>query len=121
MDRYIRDEILEKQPQVVDNMHTNQESHRTQLWMIINRLISKSIEDKEIAMATFLAIERAFNHVSIDSLVGAQSRRRAPPNFCRWIRAGLEKRKITSTLDDRSVVAKAGGGTPQGGILSPPL
>lgn len=44
-----------------------------------DRLTSESIEDKGIAVATFLDKEEAFNNVSIDSLVVAQGRRGVPP------------------------------------------
>lgn len=68
------------------------------------------IEAKEIAMATHLDIEVAFNNASLGLLVEAHSRRGVPPNC--WSRSG--RRKIKSTLADSSVVVKACELSPQG-------
>ena len=121
MDRYIRDEILERQP-LSCRQYAYQPGKSTDSALDdLNRLISKSLEDKEIAMATFLDIEGAFNNAATESLIGAQIKRGVPPSFCRWMKSSLEKRIIISSLGGNTIKAMAGGGCPQGGVLSPLL
>lgn len=121
VDRFIRDEILEKSPLSI-KQHAYQPGRSTDSALNeLNRTISKSIEDKEIALATFMDIEGAFNNATTDSLVNAQARVGVPPFICRWIRECLSSRIITSTLGEGTIKAIAGGGCPQGGVLSPLL
>lgn len=121
MDRYIRDEVLK-----VNSLSNRQYAYQLGKSTVsalndLNKLVSKSIEDKEMAIAAFLDIEGVFNNVTTSSLINAISRRGTPTVICRWIEANLVNRIIESNLDQATVNARAGGGCPQGGVLSPLL
>lgn len=121
VDRYIRDDILKISP-LSNRQYAYQPGRSTdQALDDLNRLISKSLEDKEIATATFIDIEGAFNNATTNSLVEALSNKSTPTKLCQWVRASLETRVIISTLGEASIEAMAGGGCPQGGVLSPLL
>lgn len=121
LDRYVRDEILSSRP-LSDRQYAYQPGRSTDSALDdLNRLLSKSVEDKEIAVVTFLDIEGAFNNATTNSLVEALERRGVPKQLSRWIRASLEKRTIMSSIGEATIVTRAGGGCPQGGVLSPLL
>lgn len=53
----------------------------------INKLISKTREDKEIAIATFLDNEGAFNNARTHSLAEALAKRETGNALCQWGKA----------------------------------
>lgn len=121
IDRYIRDDILRARP-LSSRQYAYQPGKSTDSALDdLNRLISKSIEDKEIAMATFLDVEGAFNNVSFTSIIDALQRRGIPHLTGSWIKASLENRIVKSTLGEATIKATVNRGCPQGGVLSPLL
>lgn len=66
----------------------------------LNGLVSKSVEDNETAIATFLNIKRAFNHASTDYIATALDRRRAAWKICKWVKTSLQNRTIIAILGE---------------------
>lgn len=66
----------------------------------LNRLISRTIMDKEIVKATFLHIEDHLNNAATHSLVKPLARRQIDATLCQWVKVGLSNKLIISTIDD---------------------
>jgi hypothetical protein len=77
--------------------------------------IEKRLEDREIALGTFLDIEGPFDNTSAAREGGLDE------TCCRWIKFMLRGRLIHTSLMCSSVTAKDTRGCPQGGVLSPVL
>ena len=118
MDRYIRDNILTFYP-LSDRQYAYQPGKFTDSALDdLNRLLSESLEDKEVAVGTFMDIEGTFNNVPTTSLMSALMRKNIPQTIC-WIESSLRSRVIISTLGEDTIEARVGRGCPQGGVLSP--
>lgn len=57
----------------------------------LNRLLPCSLGDKEMAVATFLDLEEAFNNASTRSLFSSLENRGVPSTICRRIKASLKR------------------------------
>jgi hypothetical protein len=77
--------------------------------------IESLIEHKDIALGAFLDIKGAFDRTSFFIIKQAAKKLLIEPAICRWIRAMLESRTITPTLQEETLGASASTGCPQGG------
>lgn len=83
--------------------------------------IEKSLEAKEILLATFLDIEGAFDNASHNSMANTMLKRGFNICIVTWISEMLSKREISAELGSSSISVRAVKGCPQGGVLSPLL
>ncbi len=121
IDRHVRDGILNEYPVSEDQYaYKLGSSTETALFQVVKRLES-ALDNKEIALATFIDIEGAFDNTSFRSLNAAVRERGLNETCCKWIQAMLKDRTVHSTLLGETLSAKVGGGCPQGGNLSPLL
>ena len=81
----------------------------------------KALDHQEIALAIFLDTEGAFNNTSFDSMCTALNRHSVDYTITRWIRANLEGRQATATLNGSTRSVAVARGCPEGGVLSPLL
>jgi hypothetical protein len=121
VDRYLRDGALALRP-LHTNQHANQagKSVETALHQLVVR-VEKVLDQQEIALGVFLDIEGAFNYTSFDSMCNALIGRGVSSTIVQWVRATLEGRLATATLNDTFVRIAVSRGCPQGGVLSPLL
>ena len=121
VDAYIRCEVLMTTP-----LHPNQHAYRTAmstetaLHNLVSRL-ERGIHSKEIALSVFLDIEGAFNYTTFDSISEAARSFGIDDAVVRWIRAMLESRIISSSINSVTLSSTVVRGCPQGGVLSPLL
>ncbi|GJQ67996.1 hypothetical protein Trydic_g16736 [Trypoxylus dichotomus] len=78
-------------------------------------------EHKEIALATFLDIEGAFDRASFLSMERALQRRGVEPTLTRWITSMLNNRTVHVSMNFCNIGATVAAGCSQGGGLSPLL
>ena len=83
--------------------------------------IEASLDSKETTLSAFLDVEGAFDNTSIDVITRAVNEHAIETPICVWIKAMLQGRQIQASLYEETVFAVAGGGCPQGGVLSPLL
>jgi hypothetical protein len=83
--------------------------------------VEKVLDRQELALGVLLDIERAINYTSYDSICNALDKRGVNSTIVRWVRATLEGRLATATLNDTLRRVTVSRGCPQGGVLSPLL
>jgi hypothetical protein len=121
VDRHISDGTLALRP-----LHTNQHTYQagksveTALHQLVVR-VEKVLDQRELPLGVFLDIEGAFNYTSYDSMCNALDKRGVSSTTIRWIKATLEGRVATATLNDMFMRVAVSRGCPQGGVLSPLL
>ncbi|GJQ70406.1 hypothetical protein Trydic_g22835 [Trypoxylus dichotomus] len=76
---------------------------------------------KEIALATFLDIEGAFDRAYFLSIERTLQRRGVEPTLTRWITSMLNNRTVHVSMNLCNIGATVAAGCPQGGVLSPLL
>ncbi|GJQ78507.1 hypothetical protein Trydic_g11622 [Trypoxylus dichotomus] len=76
---------------------------------------------KEIALATFLDIEGAFDRASFLSMERALQRRGVEPTLTRWITSMLNNRTVHVSMNLCNIGATVAAGCPQSGVLPPLL
>jgi hypothetical protein len=72
-------------------------------------------------LGAFLDIEWAFDNTYFNAITTAARERGLEETCCRWVRSMLESRLLHTSVMGSSLTAKAVGGCPQGGVLSPLL
>ena len=103
------------------SLHPNQHAYQagksveTALHQLAVR-VEKVLDQQEVTLSVFLDIEGAFN-TSCNYMCAAP----LDYTIVRWIKAILEGRQATETLDDLSRCVAVSRGCPQGGVLSPLL
>jgi hypothetical protein len=97
VDRHLRGSALKEYPLHL-NQHVYQrgKSTETALHSVVTR-IENAIEHKDLALGTFLDIERAFDRTLYDTIKQAAERHGIEPTVCKWICAVLKRRNIVST------------------------
>lgn len=121
VDRHLRDSVLLLNP-LSPSQHAYQPGRSTCSALYdLSFLLEKSICAKEIALATFLDIEGAFDRVPFDTIVKALVAKGTNPTIVRWIENLLSSRYVHASALGTSMVVHAMAGCPQGGVLSPTL
>lgn len=121
VDRHIKDRTLVSRP-----LHPNQHAYQTgkscetALHALVSR-IEQAITYKEVALATFLDIEGAFDNTSTRSIVSKLVSRGVEKTIVRWVSNELSSRRAQASLCGSVLEVKTQRGCPQGGILSPNL
>lgn len=69
----------------------------------LNRLISKSLEHDEMAIAVFVDIEEAFNNANTTSICNVLAKISVPLVLCQWINTKLEETIIASALGETTL------------------
>jgi hypothetical protein len=95
-------------------------STETAPFQVIQRL-QMSLNHKEIALGSLMAIEGAFDNTSFDAITSASSERGIEGTCCKWISSVLESRLVHPSLTGSNLTSKFLVGCPQGGVLSPLL
>lgn len=121
VEAHLRGKILSKNP-LNQNQYAYQRGKSTELalYNLVEEL-TRSLEGGEIALAVFFDIEGAFNNTLPKSISEAVAARGTEKTIVQWIRALLEHRIVTTSLQDEVVRFTPGRGCPQGGVLSPTL
>lgn len=118
---HIKDNILYKMPLSKHQFaYQTGKSTITALHAMVHK-IEKSLEAKEILLASFLDVEGAFNNVSYRSIEEALRKRCFDECIVEWIVEMLSKRVISASHGESSIRVGAAKGCPQGGVLSPLL
>lgn len=121
LDFYIRKEILRRFP-----LHTNQHAYQmvkstdTALHQLTQK-VEKVLKDGEVALGTFMDIERAFDNTEFEVIASAARNRQMEGTSIKWIMSMLSSRTVETSVCGTSTSLNVTKGTPQGGILSPIL
>lgn len=83
--------------------------------------LNSTLDRKELALASFLDIEGAYNNVLFSAIQDALMRWNIPQCIVYWIVAMLASRIATAKRGDSEIEANVARGCPQGGVLSPLL
>ena len=107
-------------------MHKNQFAFRKgrsteQAISITVDRIEKGLGDKEFVLLLLLDIRGAFDNIKTESIISAMSRAGIPKEIQQWYAAYLKDRYSTVEQSGTSVTFQITDGTPQGGVLSPPI
>ena len=90
------------------------------LSMTIDR-IEKGLSNKEFGLVVLMDIRGAFDNIKTESIIAAMNKYGVPPPISRWYKAYLQDRYSTVEQNGVKVTLRVTDGTPQGGVLSPPL
>lgn len=121
IDRHVREYLGSNSP-----LHNLQfayqpgKSTETALHQLVSK-IEDTLDRKEIALATFLDIQGAFDNTSHLSILKALEDTGINHTLCSWIETLLSDRIIQMNIFDESIEKKSTRGCPQGGVLSPLL
>ena len=81
--------------------------------------IEEALIKKQFALAVFLDVKGAFDHVLTKDMIEGLRGKNAPPEIIRWYEYCLTRRKISLEHQGQKVTKYPTRGTPQGGVLSP--
>lgn len=121
INRHIVDGVLKKQP--LNNRqcaYVKGKSTETALAHLVNKA-EKALEEKEIALCTFLDIAGAFDNTKKEIIMEAVKSKDIDKTTSKWIESMLSHRFINTSLNGYHLVIQAKRGCPQGGVLSPLL
>ena len=118
---HLLDTNLKEKP-LPKNLYSYREgmSTETALHQTISK-IESTLENNEIAIVIFLDISGAFSEASIQGMMKSLEKRNINGQLRDWISHMLENRKVTVHMGESNVTKELNRGTPQGGILSPPI
>jgi hypothetical protein len=88
------------------------------LHQVVKR-IENAMDTKEIALATFIDIEGAFDNARFESIKNSALDRGLSLGLVNWMNNMLKNRKIFTEIGGQEITVKATRGCPQGGVLSP--
>ena len=121
LDLHIRSELNRKAPlSLYQFAYQKGKSTTTALHTLVTKL-EKSLSAKEVALATFIDIEGAFDNTTYEVIKRALELRGLNPQVIEWIDSMLRGREITAKLGETTATIEASRGCPQGGVLSPLL
>jgi ribonuclease HI len=121
IDRYLRDVILRASP-LSDSQHAYQPGRSTETAIYeLTHALEKSMNGDRGSLAVFLDIEGAFDRVPVRTVLRALRERGVDEGIVNWIDNLLSHRRVEMSLLGDELVALAGAGCPQGGVLSPIL
>ena len=105
-----------------DNQHAFRKGHSTELALskTVN-MIERGLDSKEFVITIFCDIKGVFDNVKSDAIIEAMKLVRVPESVRKWYGEYLKNRVCTTTMGNTTVTMKLEDGTPQGGVLSPPL
>jgi hypothetical protein len=83
--------------------------------------IEHAMHNGQFAVTVFLDICGAFDNITSDAIVLAMERHHINPEIAGWYEFYLRNRLCESTLGDKKAFMDVSDGTPQGGVLSPPI
>lgn len=119
LDLYIKTHFLIDKP-----LHSKQFAYQpgkstvSALHQVVKR-IENAIDTKEIALATFIDIEGAFDNASFQSIKNSALDRGFNLGLVNWMTNMLKNRRISTEVGGQEITVKATKGCPQGGVLSP--
>ncbi|XP_059046427.1 uncharacterized protein LOC131842012 [Achroia grisella] len=117
----IRATILENAP-LHRNQHAYRKGHSTETALLdLTDKVEKAIEEKQIALCSFLDIEGAFDNTPIETISQGLIRKKVDETTTQWIKAMLSNRTIKTTLHNSTLEIRPTKECPQGGVLSPLL
>jgi hypothetical protein len=83
--------------------------------------IEHAMHNGQFAVTVFLDIRGAFDNITSDAIVLAMERHHINPEIAGWYDFYLRNWLCESTLGDEKAFMDLSDGTPQGGVLSPPI
>ena len=121
VDRYIKDEYLEKRP-----LHRFQHAFRTgrSVEVVVHHFVKKveiAKKEKLVTLACFVDIEGTFNRTPTEVIINALRKFANSDTIVGWIKQMLTKRKVQTSRGDATASGMVNRECPQGGILSPLL
>ena len=81
--------------------------------------LESAIIKKQFAVAVFLDVKGAFDHVQTVDIIKGLNDKNTPPSIVKWYEFCLKHRKIFMEHKGETVTKFPVRGTPQGGVLSP--
>jgi ribonuclease HI len=115
-----------REGEVENKIHKNQHAYRkkkgtdTALHSLISH-IERNMHNDEIAIATFIDIEGAFDNTNFEVMKTATEQIGVKKWMVNWIDAMLKNRNIKATMKGSDIRYNPTRGCPQGGCLSPLL